>query len=34
MGERYLNYEMRENELAQKEDHPKDPLNKYQWRIE
>ncbi len=28
MGERYLNYKVCEIELVQKEDHPKDPLNK------
>jgi hypothetical protein len=32
MGKGYSNYEMRENELGKKEDHPNDPLDKYQWR--
>jgi hypothetical protein len=34
MGKGYSNYKVRENELRQKEDHPKDPLDEYQWRIE
>jgi hypothetical protein len=27
-GKRALNYEVRKNELGQKDDHPKDPLNR------
>jgi len=34
MGKRYPNYKMCEDKLVQKEDHPKDPLDKYQWRTE
>jgi hypothetical protein len=33
MEKKELNYEMRKNELGQKEDHPKDPLDKFQWKI-
>jgi hypothetical protein len=29
MGEGYPNYKVCENKLVQKEDHPKDPLDKY-----
>ncbi len=28
------NYEMFENELGQKKDHPTNPFDEYQWRIE
>ncbi len=30
----WSNYKVRENELGQKKDHPKDPPNNYQWWIE
>jgi hypothetical protein len=28
-----LNYDRHGNELEEKDDHPKDPLYKHQWRI-
>ncbi len=31
MGKRLLNYKVHENKLRQKEDHPKDPFDRYQW---
>ncbi len=33
MGKGQPNYEVHKNDLKQKEDHPKDPLDKYQCKI-